>query len=89
MNRIILQPVANKLSYEHYKDTVLNAVPITVIEKYVDPILLEEIKEQYPDGNVYMWGIEDKKNTKKNWGEIKRGDIVLFSKKGASCIIQI
>lgn len=84
MSKIILQPVANKVAYEHYVNTLLNPVSINVIKNHVDPAIYNRIKTQYPDGNVYVWGVMNGKKgiNKRKWEKIAKGDITLFSKKG-------
>lgn len=84
MSKIILQPTANKVAYEHYVNTILNPVPIAIIKKYVDEETFSRILTQYPNGLVYVWGVMngEKDVNKKKWEKITRGDITLFSKKG-------
>ena len=83
MGKIILQPMASKVAYEHYVNTILNPVPIDIIKKHVDESIYNQVREQYPDGKVYIWGVVngDKNINQKRWEKITRGDITLFSKK--------
>lgn len=94
MSKIILQPVANKVAYEHYTKTLLNPVSIDMIKQHVDKLTYDHIQMQYPNGNVYVWGVKngEKNVIKKKWERMERGDIALFARKGgifASAIITI
>lgn len=84
MSLIILQPAASKSSQDHYKRTISNPVSIERIEPYVSQQLYSEIRKQYPEGKVPVWGVMNGKNDtiKKKWEKISRGDITLFSGKG-------
>ncbi|ACU03149.1 hypothetical protein [Pedobacter heparinus] len=84
MNRIILQPAANKPSQENYKNTVINSVSIASIVKYIRPEQEAELRQLYPSGELRVWGVDrDAKgrSTKVNdWNRITKGDIGLFAK---------
>lgn len=83
MSKIILQPTANKVAYEHYMNTILNPVSINVIKNHVDIEIYNQMKEQYPDGNVYVWGVKngEKDTNKKKWEKIVRVILHYFQKK--------
>ena len=85
MSKIMLQPAGeNSGAYDHYVHTIENPVHIETIKPYVDKETYIKIQEQYPNGQVYVWGVKSGKNdkTKKQWDKISRGDIILFAKKG-------
>ena len=84
MSNLILQPTSNKLAAEHFVSTIENYVHISEFEPYVTETFFQTLKEFYPDGHVRVWGVISGKNNcnQKKWEKVKKGDIVLFSKKG-------
>lgn len=94
MSRVILQPSASKIAYKHFEDTIKTPVPMGRISAHVDPALLSDIQNLYPNGLVYMWGVTNGKNgqNEKAWRTISKGDVTLFSGKGrifASAVITL
>ena len=81
MENVILQPASDKKAKKHFHDTVLNPVELDIMKEYIDDPLYERIKNLYPDGKVYVWGITNgKQNAKKTeWKKIKPGDICVFT----------
>lgn len=80
MSRIILQPLGD--TSDNFEHTIIQAVDIKIIEKYVDKELYEKLKEIYPNEKAYIWGVTNGKNNvnKNKWKKIKEGDVTLFAK---------
>ncbi|PTS92727.1 HNH endonuclease [Pedobacter sp. HMWF019] len=80
MNRIILQPAANKPSQKNYLNTIINSIKINQIIKYITSEQEATLRELYPTGEFKIWGIDYGDQKVKDWNRITRGDIALFAK---------
>ncbi len=81
MAKVILQPCANDLAFDHFEHTVGKTVPIQSISMFLGPKQLDQLKMIYPDGECYVWGVEPKKGGNiKQWEKISPGDIAFFAR---------
>lgn len=81
MRKIILQPCANKLAYNHYEHTIKDAVSLDLVDKYVTRAQANILGAIYKNGTCRVWGIEPKSGGNSNkWEMIRKGDVVLFSR---------
>lgn len=81
MEKIVLQPAANKVAQEHYKDTVLNHVSLDRLKVGFQGKQLQDLERLYPDGHAPVWGVTPTSSGSKEtqWEKIEYGDIVLFT----------
>lgn len=72
--------MSNQAAHENYLKTIEKPVSISIIQAFVSQEICNRILTQYPDGNVYVWGIVNGKNhvNRRKWERIERGDITLF-----------
>lgn len=89
---IILQPSGNSGSREHYTDTISYPVKLNSIKKYLSNEDYNSLKNLYPDGLLYVWGVTPSstldeetntykitKNSETKWKRIDEGrTLVLF-----------
>lgn len=57
MSRVILQPASNKDARQHYEDTIIKPVPLTLLKAYLTPGEISVLADIYPDGNCPTWGV--------------------------------
>jgi len=84
MQKIILQPCSDDEAQKNYKKTIQNHVDFTKIKHCLTVDQIELISTNYPDGKLYIWGIEGvedgkKSNNYKQWLKINIGDVAVFS----------
>lgn len=92
MTNIILQPCGNKLSQEHYKDTIEKSISLDDISNLITKDQYKALIRFHPDKKVKIWGITPGKTKIKQWKKITIGDVALFSKTGgvfASTVITL
>lgn len=82
MNKIILQPAADKDSAIHFQDTVINFIRIDHVRKSLSQEQNAQLEAIYPSGRFRVWGVTkgDGMTKVNSWKKINRGDIVLFAK---------
>ena len=80
MPSLIVQPAGNKNAQQHYIDTVLNPVSLSVVSQYVDAPTLGRLKELYPGNEMPVWGFTPGTNNGNlaKWNRIQQGDVALF-----------
>lgn len=80
MRKIILQPCANKLAFEHFEKTVEKSVLLASFRNII-PKYMRELRAIYPKGKCTVWGVEPKTGINvKHWAQIKAGDVAFFSR---------
>jgi len=78
MSQLILQPSGSKDSQFHFDSTMRNPVSLELIAEYVSDTELSKLKQIYPEGKIFVWGVVPGSNTSK-WERIKADDIALFA----------
>lgn len=56
MAYVVLQQVSNKYAKSNAGKTLNKPVALKYLEKHFDPEEFDEIKENFPEGYVYIWG---------------------------------
>lgn len=84
MEKIVLQPAANKVAQEHFSDTVRQHVSLERLREGFREDQMEKLERLYPSGSAPVWGVTPTSSGRKEkeWRKIEYGDIALFSKEG-------
>ncbi|WP_176528128.1 helix-turn-helix domain-containing protein [Bacillus cereus] len=83
-NVIALQPTRDPVAQKNYEKTIINSIKLEDIKPHLNTSQYEELQKIYPDGNCYIWGVKDGKNsvTKKQFDKLNVSDTVLFYQAG-------
>lgn len=80
MARVAYQPCSDPIARKNLQTTILNPVLLSDIEDLLSSDLKQQLQLAYPDGRLFIWGLASTK-TKKAWGELESGDVVIFNTK--------
>jgi len=67
---------------EHYKKTIENPIPESLLIKFLGKNFLRELRRVYPEGPIYAWGATPKSNNIRIWNAMSIGDYVLSYRRG-------
>ena len=84
MPQVLLQPAARVSARRHYRDTILNPVPLDRLRRFLPPDEMAAVERQATDGAVRVWGIapsDDGKNEEK-YERLRAGATVFFGGRG-------
>ena len=81
-SQVILQPSGSKVALEHYQDTIIKPVSLSLIGQFASASELKDLSDRYPGGAVPTWGIVPGKAGQSKWERITPGDIAVFSGSG-------
>lgn len=72
--KVILQPAAH--SGDNMERTIFNPIELEKIKSWISPIHQSRLESLYPDGLMFVWGVED--NNQSKFKRVQPGDVVLF-----------
>lgn len=81
MSRIAYQPCADTPSQANLIKTIHNPVSIERLSKFLDERDVEVLRRLYPDGRVYLWGVNGNQNALAAWRKLSPGDVAIFNTK--------
>ncbi|MFC1527961.1 HNH endonuclease [Candidatus Neomarinimicrobiota bacterium] len=80
MSRIILQPAGDKEARKHYIKTITNPVLLKDIEHLLSHSEKVKLINQFPSGELYIWGVVPGESNIRYWNRINPGDVTLFTR---------
>ncbi|MCG8517499.1 MAG: hypothetical protein MI794_05860 [Pseudomonadales bacterium] len=82
MTRVAYQPCTNRKAQANLIKTLTNPVSIERLSALLEAEDIQTLRRLYPDGSVYVWGVNGNSNTQSSWDNLSQGDISLFNIKG-------
>ena len=89
-DRLFVFTASDARSQQNLQKSILHPIKSTYVLKHLSREIIESLKEDSKDGDIYAWGSVNGQNLRKIWEKMEPGDYILtYQKKTYICVSRI